>query len=457
MLSDPDLIPFDPPARLHFAALRRNLVEAFPRSAYETAVTRIWGPFDDTLMVCDPDLIREMLVDKVDQVGRSTLTTKVFGHFLGSSSVFVTAGADWQWKRRVLNPMFRREWVLAFVPTFAALAVRQSQRWHDRPSGEPIDVARAVRQITLDIVFDALLAEPTTVDVEAYEKAITDAFDAVPWEILLVVLSMPSWIPFPGRRRLFRARDYAYEQVSRIVAARRAAPTAQSDLLNLLIDARDPDGREMSDLEIVDNLITFISTGHEVSTQALAWALWLLAKDELSQQRVVDEVRATAGERPIQPADVEHLVFTEQVALEAMRLYPPAPILLRQANVDMKLGTYPVKAGTHLQIPIYALHRNVRLWENPNAFDPDRFARDRVKQHPRYAYLPFGAGPRVCIGASFAILEIVVVLATLVRAFRFYPVPGHKPKPIARVSLRVQGGMPLLVAPRSSADGRKLL
>jgi len=454
MLNDPDLIPFDPPARLHLAAMRRNLIEGFPRSTYETAVTRIWGPFDDTWMVCDPDLIREMLVDKADQVGRSTVTDKIFAPFLGGGSLFVNSGSVWQWKRRVVNPMFRPESLMAFVPIFAAQATEHIRDWHDQPPDEPIDVARAMRQIAFGIVFDALMGGPVTVDVEAYEKAITDAFDAAPWEALLALLWMPSWVPFPGRRRVLRARDYAYEQVSRIVAERRAAPAARGDLLNLLMDARDSEGREMSDLEVVDNLITFISTGYEVSALALAWSLWLLAKDQKSQQRVVDEVRGIVGERPIEPSDVEHLVFTEQVALEAIRLYPPAPLLLRQAKVDMKLGTYPVKAGTHIHIPIYSLHRSVRLWENPNAFDPDRFGRDRTKKHQRYAYLPFGAGPRVCIGASFAMTEIVVILATVIRAFHLAPVPGHKPKPIARISLRVQGGMPLLVAPRTPVADR---
>jgi cytochrome P450 len=447
MLSDPDLIPFEPPARLTFRALRRNFVEAFPRSTFEQGLTRIRGPFNDTLMICDPDLIHEMLVEKTDAVGRSTVTTRIFAPFLGDSSVFVTQGDDWHWKRRAVTSIFRHEALLACVPVFAAMAAQQVGRWRTAATDRPVDVAHAMRQTTFEIVISALLGRRADLDVEAYGQAITDAFEVVPWQTILAVFSAPAWVPFPGRRRLVRARHYVYGAVARVVAERRRTPAAQSDLLDILMAARDPAGRAMTDEEVVNNLITFISTGHEVSAQALAWTLWLLAKDPATQQRVRDEAHRVAGDQPIAPCDVEALAFTHQVVQEAMRLYPPAAILLRQARVDMTLGKHRVKAGTHIHIPIYALHRNARLWDHPNAFDPGRFAPDRIKLRPRYVYLPFGAGPRVCIGASFAMIEIVAILATLVRAFRFLPVPGHRPKPIARISLRVQGGMPLYVEP----------
>jgi cytochrome P450 len=450
VLSDPDLILFDPPARLSFGALWRNFIEAFPRSTYEQGLTRIRGPFKDTLLICDPDLIHEVLVEKTSEVGRSTLASRIFAYFLGDSSIFMSEGANWHWKHRALASMFRYEALLGSVPVFAGMAERQVERWANRSSQGPVNVALAMREVMFDIIVHSMLGVSAKLDVEAYGAAITDAFEMVPWQTFLDVLSAPRWLPFPGRRRLIRARKYVFTQVAHIVAARRAAPTLDSDLLNVLIAARDSDGRAMSDEEITNDLITFVSTGHEVGTRALAWTLWLLAKDQPTQQRMWEEVRAVAGEQPIEPAHVEQLTFTEQVVQESMRLFPAALILLRQARVDMMLGSHPVKAGTHIHIPIYSLHRNVRLWDNPNAFDPDRFARNRIK-HPRYAYLPFGAGPRVCIGASFTMIEIVVILATMVRAFRFRPVPGHKPKPRARISLRVKDGMPLFIEPRTRA------
>ena len=213
----------------------------------------------------------------------------------------------------------------------------------------------------------------------------------------------------------------------------------------------------MTDEEVMKNLITFITAGHETTSVALTWTLWLLAKDQATQQRVADEAASVigAGEnaQSIGPEQIDELVVCRQVIQEAMRLFPPAPAISRFAKTAMTLGessseALEIDAGARVHIPIYALHRNTRLWQNPNAFDPDRFAPELAKAYSRYAFMPFGGGPRICIGASFAMIEATAILATLIRAFRFHPVPGHKPKPVARVTLRPKGGMPLLVAPR---------
>jgi cytochrome P450 len=204
----------------------------------------------------------------------------------------------------------------------------------------------------------------------------------------------------------------------------------------------------MSADEVMKNLLTFITAGHETTAVALTWTLWLLAKDQSVQARVFDEVTAVAGRDPISAAQVEELSFCRQVIYEAMRLYPPAAAIARQPKAAMTLRGIHIAADARVHIPVFALHRNARLWDHPNAFDPDRFAPDKVKARSRYAFLPFGGGPRVCIGASFAMIEAAVILATLVRAFRFCHVAGHKPKPVARVTLRPAAGMPLRVGAR---------
>jgi cytochrome P450 len=274
-------------------------------------------------------------------------------------------------------------------------------------------------------------------------------FDTIPWHIVFALFSVPTWVPYPRRRRAAHAREFLHRDLGRVVAARRAKPSPQPDLLDLLLAARDPEtGRSMTDAEVVTNLLTLITAGHETTAVALTWTLWLLAKDETAQQRVYNEVMAVAGTGTIAAAHVEGLSFSRQVIQEAMRLFPSAPGLGRQPKVAMQLGGMAITPRTRVHIPIFALHRNVRLWDNPNAFDPDRFAPDQVKARSRYSYLPFGGGPRVCIGASFAMIEAAVILATLVRAFRFQSMPAHRPKPVARVTLRPAGGMPLLIVPR---------
>jgi len=296
---------------------------------------------------------------------------------------------------------------------------------------------------------EAILGGSASLDADRYARALTDTFETIPWHVIFDFFGLPTWMPYPGLRRGMRARDFLHRDIARIVAARRAKPSSQPDLLDLLLAAHDPEtGRTMTDTEVVSNLITFITAGHETTAVALSWTLWLLAKDEPTQHRIHEEVTAVAGAGTIAASHVEGLSFSRQVIQEAMRLFPPAPGIAREPKATMQLGGMTITPRTRINIPIYALHRNARLWENPSAFDPDRFAPDQVKARSRYAFIPFGGGPRVCIGASFAMIEAVVILATLVRAIRFRPVAGHKPKPVARVTMRPAGGMPLLIEPR---------
>ena len=345
--------------------------------------------------------------------------------------------------------VFRHDALLSFVPTFATMAERQIERWRGAPRGLPVDAAGAMTRTTFDIIVETMLGGSASLDADRYSRALTDSFNAIPWHILYALFSLPQWLPFPRQRRALQATDFLRGDVGRIVAARRAQPSSPPDLVDLLLKARDPEtGRDMADADVVNNLITFITAGHETTAVALTWTLWLLAKDLAAQQRVHDEIVAIAGAAPIAATHVEQLFYCRQVFQEAMRLFPPAPSIGRAPKAAMRLGGEALTPRTEVYIPIFALHRNLRLWDNPNAFDPDRFAPEQANGRSRYAFMPFGGGPRVCIGASFAMIEATVILATLVRAFRFRPVAGHKPKPVAKLTLRPVGGMPLLVEPR---------
>ena len=453
MYTDPDLIPFEPPARpLGLRGLPltfRNYIETIPRSAYEQGVTDLGRTRRDIILVAEPDLIGEILVGKADAVLRDPVTRRAFAPAIGAKSIFLAEDADWRWQRRAVAPIFRHEMLMSFVPIFTAMAQRQVERWRTNGGTQQVDAAAAMTRTTFDIIVDALLGGTANLDAESYSRALSQSFNTIPWQIIYVLFSLPDWLPYPGRRRAYRARDFLRQDLLRIVAARRAAPSTHGDLLDSLLAARDPEtGRSMSDQEAVNNLLTFIIAGHETTAVALSWTLWLLAKDQESQQRVFEEVVAVAADAPITAPHIEQLSFCRQVIQEAMRLYPPAPGIGREAKTAFELGGRPIKAGTRIHIPVFALHRNVRLWKRPNAFDPDRFAAEPVKARSRYAYLPFGGGPRICIGAGFAMLEAAAILATLVRALRFAPVAGHKPQPVARVTLRPAGGMPLLVTDR---------
>jgi len=453
VFTDPDFVPFVPPERplglLGLPTLFRNYIETVPRSAYEQTVTHFRTRFSDVLIVSDPEIIQEILVEKAEAFGRDPTTRRSFAPVIGDTSLFLAEGADWRWQRRAVAPIFRHETLLSFVPIFATMAQRQVERWRAGQRDLPTDAAAAMTRTTFEIIVEAMLGGSTSLDAERYSRALTDNFDTIPWHIIYVMFSIPEWMPYPHRRRAMRARDFLHRDIRRIVESRRSAQSSHPDLLNLLLDARDNEtGRTMSDDEIVANLLTFITAGHETTAVALTWTLWLLAKDQATQHRVFEEVRTVAADQTIGATHIEGLSFCRQVIQEAMRLFPPAPGIARISKDAMEIGGVRFPAGTRIHIPVFALHRNIGLWENPNAFDPDRFAADRVKTRSRYAFLPFGGGPRICIGGGFAMIEAAVILATLVRAFSFQPVAGYRPKPVAKVTMRPSGGMPLLITDR---------
>jgi cytochrome P450 len=450
---DPDLVPFEPPDHPTFRAAFRNVIESYPRALYdEPGLVRYRTRFLDSLLVSDPELIHDILVARADLFRRDDVARQLLSPILGADSLFMAEGADWKWQRRAVAPAFRHDKLLALAPAFSTIAMRQVERWRTAPRERPSDIAQAMAQTTFEVIVDTVLGGAGALDAQVFARALTAGRKSFPWRFLLAAFRAPSWLPYPGRRRATRAREHIYREAARLVAQRRRLPSARADLLDLLLQARNEEtGRVMTDEELGHNLVTFILAGHETTAVALTWTLWLLAKYPDVQDQVAAEAQATIGGGAVEAQQVERLVFTRQVLQEAMRLYPPAPAISRQPLAPLVLGGEQLTPATQVIITIYPLHRNRRVWKNPDSFDPDRFTDDRTKVRPRHAYLPFGAGPRICIGASFAMIEATVVLAILVRAFRFKPVTGYRPRPIARVTLRPRGGMPLYLELRRRA------
>jgi cytochrome P450 len=451
--TDPDFVPFEPPPQplglRGLPTLWRNYIESVPRSCYEQGLTRIEGRGMDALLVCDPDVIQDIFVEKADAFRRDPATRRSFAPMIGDNSLFLADGADWRWQRRAVAPIFRHEMLLSFVPVFAAMAERQTERWRAAQHGVPVDAAAGMTRTTFDIIVETMLGGPAGLDADGYNRALTVNFETIPWHLIYAMFSVPQWMPYPNRRRAMRARDFLHQEVRQIVEARRATPSGRSDLLDLLLKARDPEtGRSMTDVEVMQNLLTFITAGHETTAVALSWTLWLIAKDQSTQDQLYDEVTSVTGNGIVTASQIDSLTYCRQVIQEAMRLFPPAAAIARQPKGAMTLGGFQLTARSRVHVPVFALHRNTQLWRHPDAFDPDRFTADRVKARSRYAYLPFGAGLRTCIGAGFAMIEAAAILATMMRAFRFRPLAGHKPMPVARLTLRPAGGMPLLIEPR---------
>lgn len=224
---------------------------------------------------------------------------------------------------------------------------------------------------------------------------------------------------------------------------------ADAGLLGLLRSHVDPEsGRAFTETELLDNLLTFIAAGHETTAITLAWALFLLARHPAIEAQVGDEIAAVAPTGALDADRLASLAVTRRVVQETMRLYPAAPLLLRTVRKATALGEISLRPGASVYLPIYALHRHQAAWSRPELFDPDRFSPEQARVQHRYAYLPFGAGPRACMGATLAMTEAVALLAVMLRRTRFSVSPGCHPCPIVRVTLRPQGDIPMLVEPR---------
>jgi cytochrome P450 len=278
MLFDPDFVPFRPPPRplglRGLPTVWRNYIETIPQAAYEQGIMHVRTRYSDVLLVCDPEVIGEILVEKADVFGRDPATRRSFKPVVGENSIFVAEGAEWRWQRRAAAPIFRPETILSFVPVFAAMAERQVERWKAASSDGPVDAAAAMSRTTFDIIVETMLGGSASLDADRYSRALTENFETIPWHLIYTMFGVPEWMPFPNRSRAMRARDFLHRDMRRIIEMRRAKPAGQPDLLDQLLAARDPEtGRRMSDAEVVNNLLTFIAAGHETTAVALTWTL----------------------------------------------------------------------------------------------------------------------------------------------------------------------------------------
>lgn len=435
--------PRAPLGRLAFLrAFVRNPLEAIPRAVYEEEAHAAGG----RLWVSSPSLVRTVLLDerqKFQKVAQMRLLSPLLGR-----GILTSEGAEWKWQRQAAAPMFRQQDLLRFVPAFTQAAQRLVQRWRASPDPvRPID--RDMTHATFEVISATLLPSADATVAPVVERSMATFQRWVGWSILYASTGMPAWLPRPGMAASSRAVAMLRDAVHAMLREKGSGTFFEDNLMQRLMSARDPEtGRSMDERQLVDNLLTFYLAGHETTARALGWTLYLLARSPQWAARLEEEIaRVTAG-APVAAEHLERLVEVQQVIKEAMRLYPPVPLMGRQAVVRTSLGGRALARGTTVMIPIYAIHRHARRWRDADTFDPTRFTPDNEAKLERYQYLPFGAGPRICIGMAFAMMEATAMLATFLQHARFSPVDGHEPYPVARVTLLPRGGMPLEVSLR---------
>ena len=447
-LFPPGVVPPPPAAPLplprYLLRFIRNPLSVMPQSVYEEPIVqhgrRTW--------VTDPALVKTILLDERESFPKTGIEARVFGGLLGEG-ILIAEDAAWRWQRQAAAPIFRHADILQYVPPMARAAERLIAAWRASPPGalQPID--RQMTEITFDVIAETMLAGAEDARGSGLERTNGDYMRPLAWPLLWAVLRLPRSLPFPGKRRHVAAERAMREAVSGIVRTRRGEGS-RSDLLQRLLQARDPESDQlMNDRQVTDNLLTFLLAGHETTARSLAWALYLLSLSPKWEALLLAEVQAAVGDAELTGAHVERLPLVTAFMKETMRLYPPISSISRIAARDVELGGKTVAKGSLVIIPMFAIHRHRKLWSDPDRFDPARFSRDEEAKLARYQYMPFGAGPRICIGASFSMTESVVMLASFVRAARFATLAGRRFTPVSGISLRAHPDIELNVSIRN--------
>ncbi len=431
----------------HFPAFRRDVLGFMLACMEAGPLVRLSVPRFQAYVTSHPDAVKRILVDEVKHYSKQTRGFAELRNVLGNG-LLTSEGDFWLRQRRLMQPSFHREPLGRFAAPIVAAGERLASRWLDfARTGVVFDVSRELMAITLDIVTATLMGSSVGGDSAIVGRSMETILEAVQRRLGSPV---PTSIDFPLPRnlRLVRARDAVRALALRLIEQRREGE-ARGDLLSVLLEARDPEtGDAMTDEQLRDEVLTMIAAGHETTANALTWTFHLLGEYPEEDARLEHELDTVLAGRSPTLEDLPRLVHTQGVLKEALRLYPPAWTVARLAERDDALLGYLVPRGTHVFASIFAIHRNPRFWDTPNRFLPDRFTDAAERARPRHAYLPFGAGPHLCIGQPFAMLEGVLLLATLRQRLRLVPLDGQVVTPEPFITLRPRGGLLRLASAR---------
>lgn len=444
--------PPKPPSRpdkvslLHYMRLfRADILSAQPLRLYRAWMAEFRTPFFRSYLCNDPALVNRVLVERPDDFPKSNRIREGLNPLLGNS-VFVTNGEVWKRQRRIIDPAFEGG---RLRDTFPAMLAAGQAAVARMPVGD-VEVEAEMSHAAADVIFRTLFSIPIEHEVAAQVfTQFRDYQRTQPLLNLAAFLPLPRWVPRLHRRSTKRSALQIRALIARLTEARAAeiaAGTAPDDLATKIMVTPDPlTGDCFKTAEMVDQVAIFFLAGHETSASALAWALLMLALYPAVQDRVATEA-ATLGDAP-EFAAASKLRFTRDVFREVLRLYPPVPMMVRENRCPELMRGRQVAKGGQIVLSPWHLHRHERIWDRPDAFDPDRWQTDANRACARDAYMPFSAGPRVCTGAGFAMVEGPLLLAMLARAFRFELV-GEMPVPVAHLTVRAKNGIRLRVTRR---------
>lgn len=392
----------------------------------------------------DPDLIEWVLIRNSQNLLKDRVVQNSRWFF--GNGLLTNEGDSWLRQRRLSQPAFHRDRIASHARIMAGYADQMIATWND---GETRDIHQEMMQLTLRIVVHCLF------NVEAEDTgAISAAMNVLMRNTTGARMLFPPiarFLPTPTMIAVRRSVRQLDEMVYRIISNHRAGSGDSGDLLSMLMNARDEDGTGMNDQQLRDEVLTFLLAGHETTALALSWTFHLLGQNPGVEEELHAELREVLGERAPAFSDLPALAYTDRVIKESMRLYPPAWSLARTAISDFELRGYTIPAGANIVMSQWIMHRNLKYFTDPGRFNPDRWLDPAMQKLPRFAYFPFGGGPRQCIGNSFATMEAVLLLATIAQRFRLRPVHSHPVVPVPSFTLRPKHGIAMMIAARKRA------
>jgi cytochrome P450 len=441
-------LPTGPKGNIIFTArheLKTNILGLIERHAREYPdISRLRiGPYY-YVNIYKPEMIEHIFSDSnLYTKGRENANLK----FLLGNGLLTNEGDFWMKQRRLIQPIFHKRRLATFVDQIVGCTERLMADWQRRGDGR-MDIHAEMTQITLGIVSQTLLSTDASGDFMKISDALVVLMKGLSTETTRII-RLPKWMPTPYNRKMNANRDILDRMIYDIIAGRRRTGARHDDLLTMLMEVEDADTAErMSDAQLRDEVITIFLAGHETTANAMSFALYLMGKHPDAARRIAAEVREVLAGGPITFENLNKLDYTTRAVKEAMRLYPPAWIIGREATRDDVVEGYLIRKGDTLMMFPYLTHRQERYWPDPLRFDPDRFLPENMKDKPRYAYFPFGGGSRLCIGNNFAMMEMQIMLALLCSRFEFTVPDGYTPELEALVTLRPKGALPLIVKDR---------
>jgi cytochrome P450 len=431
-------------------ALRENTIAAYAQEAYECDILERNLLGRRRFIVNDPAAIKQVLIDNAANYQKTEIGRRVLEPGLGKGLI-TSEGETWRQHRRIMSPAFDHRSIAAYTPIMTGAAGELLAEWRKMGTGVTIDVATAMMQVTLNIISRTMFSTDSDNIVHVMERS-AGRYQAEMRPNILDLLNMPAWLAGFGRRKVPGRTFGEFDAiVQRLIETRARNPgDFPKDLLARLIAARDEQtGGGMSAREVRDHVITIFMAGHETTAMAMTWTWFLLSQHPAQEAQLHAELdRVLQGREPSHD-DVGKLTYTRMVVEESMRIYPPVHTIAREAmGEDTLVGQRVPKGSTVLIVP-WLLHRHAKLWDNPGRFDPDRFSPERSQTRPRFAYLPFGGGKRICIGAAFALTEATILLATLAQRYRLRLAPDHPVEPQGLITLRARHGMRMIPEARS--------